>query len=129
MNRRNSTLLACAVSVCAAFPALPGAIDPLPDVVEFNRDVRPILSDACCKCHGPDAAKRKAKLRLDTEAGAFAPRDDVVPIVRGKPDESEVIDRITSTDPEEHMPPPEAARRLTPHEIAVLRRWIEQGAK
>ena len=70
-----------------------------PQAVEFNRDVRPLLSDHCFACHGPDKTKRKAGLRLDTEAGV---RSTVAP---GKPDDSELYRRITSTDPDEHMPP------------------------
>ncbi len=91
--------------------------------LQFNRDVRPILSDACFTCHGPDKAKRKADLRLDTREGA---KSSVVP---GKPDESELVQRLTSADPHKLMPPPKAVRRVSKEEIAVIRRWISEGAK
>ena len=96
--------------------------------VEFNRDVRPILSDHCFQCHGPDAAQRQAELRLDREEDAFAQRDKPA-IVRGKIDDSELIRRITSTDADERMPPAEANKPLRPEQIEILKRWIEQGAK
>ena len=97
--------------------------------LEFNRDIRPILSDTCFACHGPDKAKRETEMRLDTEAGALADLGDYRPIVPGKPEESEVWKRITSTDPDEHMPPKDFNRQLTAEQIETLRRWIEQGAK
>jgi len=99
-----------------------------PEKVSFNFDIRPILSDRCFFCHGPDDGKRKAKLRLDTEDGATGPRKGGPAIVRGKPDESELIKRILSTDPEEMMPPPESHLSVTDAEKALLKRWIEQGA-
>ena len=98
--------------------------------VDFNRDVRPILSDACYRCHGPDAAKRKGvgvALRLDTEAGATADIGGYSAIVRGKPDESELIARITSTEADV-MPPASVERKLSKAEIQTLTRWVEQGA-
>ncbi len=99
-----------------------------PDKVSFNFDIRPILSDRCFFCHGPDEGKRKAKLRLDTEDGATGPRKGGPAIIRGNPDESELIKRILSTDPEEMMPPPESHLTVTEAEKSLLRRWIEQGA-
>ncbi len=104
------------------------AVEPLPQTVEFNRDIRPILSDTCFQCHGPDQAKRKAKLRLDTEAGAFADRDDTRVLVPGDPAKSELYRRITAEDEQERMPPVRSGRKLTERQIALLRRWIEQGA-
>jgi hypothetical protein len=101
----------------------------LPQAVEFNRDIRPILSDTCYTCHGPDKAKRKADLRLDIEASAKAKIEDHFAIVPGKPAESELIRRITTSDADDHMPPADAGRQLTPRQIELLRRWIEQGAK
>jgi len=97
--------------------------------VEFNRDIRPILSDNCYQCHGPDANKRKAKLRLDTEADAFRDEDGVRPFVAGKPSESEAYRRITTADADDLMPPPDSGRALTDSEKELVRRWIEQGAK
>ena len=109
----------------------PAVVDlPIPDLVHFNRDVRPILSDACFACHGFDSAKRKADLRLDTNAGLFAKLDDGMAVAPGKPDESLVLKRVLSHDPDEVMPPPKAQKpAVTPRQAALLRRWIEQGAK
>ena len=97
--------------------------------IEFNRDVRPLLSDTCFQCHGPDQAKRKADLRLDLEASAKAKLGDHFAIVPGQPAKSELIRRITTNDPDDRMPPPKSGRQLTAPQIEVLRRWIEQGAK
>src|SRR6266566_3574312 len=108
----------------AAAPTPP----PLPKTVEFNRDIRPILSDNCYACHGPDKNKRKADLRLDTKGGLFDEIDDVHPIVPGKPEESDLYRRITSTDADDQMPPRKSAKRLTPEQIGRIKRWIEQGA-
>jgi len=91
--------------------------------VRFNRDVRPILSENCFECHGPDAAKRKADLRLDSGALGQAV------VVAGKPTESELFKRITHADPEERMPPADSGRALTPGNIETLRTWIEQGGE
>ena len=77
------------------------------DDIRFNRDVRPILADNCFACHGQDAKKRKAKLRLDQREGALADRDGSRAIVPGNLKESELWRRITSNDPDEMMPPPE----------------------
>src|SRR2546425_4686264 len=97
--------------------------------VTFNRDIRPILSDNCYSCHGPDKDKRKAKLRLDTHDGLFDAIKDRRPIVPGKPDQSEMYRRITSTDPDELMPKSGSGKTLSPRQIALIKRWIEQGAK
>ncbi|MFT5524579.1 MAG: hypothetical protein ACI9HK_002534, partial [Pirellulaceae bacterium] len=99
-----------------------GAVDAQEQTVDFTRDVRPILSEMCFQCHGPDAKQREAKLRLDTKEGAhaaIAPRDSAA---------SELIRRITSDDPAESMPPPDAKRKLTQRQIAVLKKWIDEGA-
>ena len=97
--------------------------------VDFNREVRPILSDKCFHCHGPDEANRKGKLRLDTREGALRVRDGVAPIVPGRAADSELLKRITSPHEDEVMPPPESKLgRLTSAEAEVLRRWIEEGA-
>ena len=98
--------------------------EKLPETVQFNRDIRPLLSNNCFLCHGPDEGRRKAKLRLDVEAEA---KKDV--IVAGDVADSEFWARITSTDPDEMMPPPESKKQLTAHQKALLKRWIEQGAK
>ena len=109
-------LAAALVSAPAAAPAAPP--------VDFNRDVRPILSNNCVACHGPDPARRKAGLRLDTRAGATA-GGAVVP---GKPAESTLVERVFSHDPAELMPPPQTGKKLTPAEAATLKAWVEQGA-
>ena len=97
--------------------------------LEFNRDVRPILSDKCFACHGFDAKTRKAGLRLDTEEGAYSLKDGVQAIKPGALQESEVWHRITHDDEDELMPPPESNKSLTGGEKEVLKRWIEDGAK
>ncbi len=97
--------------------------------IDYGRDVRPILSDKCYHCHGPDESSRKAKLRFDTKEGALRVKDGVAAIVPGKSAESELVFRITSTDSEEVMPPPEAKLgRLSAAEIDTLKRWIDEGA-
>lgn len=97
--------------------------------VDYGRDVRPILSDKCYHCHGPDESGRKAKLRFDTREGALRVRNEVAAIVPGKSTESELLHRVRSTDTEEVMPPPEAKLgRLTDAEIDTLKRWIDEGA-
>jgi hypothetical protein len=116
--------LALCVTVAWAAPAL---AEP-PTAIEFNRDIRPILSDNCYPCHGPDKARRKADLRLDTEAGAFADRDGRPVIVRGQPAASELWQRISAADGKSRMPPPRSGRQLTPSQIDLVRRWIGQGA-
>ncbi len=98
------------------------------DAVDFTRDIRPVLSDACFKCHGPDEAKRKAKLRLDTRQGALELRDGKAAVVPGSLEMSELVRRISSTDPDERMPPSGEVRRLSSDEIARLRRWVADGA-
>ena len=97
--------------------------------VDFNRDIRPILSDKCFHCHGPDEKHRKAELRLDTFEGATEGGEFAIPVVPGKPDESEIIARILHSDPDEIMPPPETHKKVTEAELALLRQWIAAGAK
>jgi mono/diheme cytochrome c family protein len=94
--------------------------------VDFDRQIRPILSENCFACHGPDDKQRKAKLRLDTYDGAV--KDSAV-IVAGQAEKSELIDRIASGDPKKRMPPPKTGKRLTAAQVDLLRQWINQGAK
>ncbi|MBT7404518.1 MAG: DUF1549 domain-containing protein, partial [Opitutae bacterium] len=94
--------------------------------LDFNRDVRPILSDKCFSCHGPDEHGRKADLRLDIEKEAK--HEDLMAIVAGKPDESEMIYRIHSEEEEEIMPPPEIGKPLSQREKEILEQWIKEGA-
>ena len=113
---------------CFAYSIALVHADETPDrAVQFNRDVRSILSDACFACHGPDNGKRKADLRLDTEAGLNSAREaGVLPAKSGAA--SELIERITSDDPNVQMPPPGSGRKLTHKQIDVLKRWVKQGA-
>jgi hypothetical protein len=96
--------------------------------VDYTRDIRPILSNNCFKCHGPDEEARKADLRLDTTAGALADRGGYRAINRDEPAKSELLLRVTSADDTEHMPPPESGLKLSRDQIAILRKWIDQGA-
>jgi hypothetical protein len=120
MPRAFSLFLAPLLAVVFAAPLLDAA-----EPVRFGIDVLPILSDACFHCHGPDPKHREADLRLDDrdaalKHGAFVP---------GKSRESEIIRRMTSTDPDEQMPPPDSNRKVTAKQIDVIRRWIDAGAE
>lgn len=95
------------------------------DKVDFNRDVRPILSDKCIACHGPDESHREADLRLDQKPSGAA----LAAIEAGYPERSELVRRIISRDPDEMMPPPKLGKKLSVAEINILKRWIEQGAQ
>ncbi len=113
-------LLSCALT---CFPV--SAVSPADSEVQFNRDIRPILSDKCFHCHGPDSARREAGLRLDVRADAL--KDGA--IVPGSPDESEILRRILSTDPDEQMPPPESKLlKISSDEVKTLQKWVAQGA-
>ncbi len=97
--------------------------------VMFNRDIRPILSETCFSCHGPDASARKARLRLDVRDEALKPtKSGETPIVPGQPAQSEIIRRIRAKDEDEVMPPPDAHKTLSPAQKELLQRWISQGA-
>jgi mono/diheme cytochrome c family protein len=97
--------------------------------VDFNRDIRPIFSEHCYTCHGPDAQKRKAGLRLDAQADAFKElKSGHHALVAGDLANSALVARITSTDPDEIMPPPQHNKPLKPEQIALLKLWIQQGA-
>lgn len=97
--------------------------------ISFNRQIRPLLSDRCWTCHGPDEKNRKGRLRLDTRDGALASKDGRAIIAPGRPEQSELIKRIVSNDPDEKMPPPESHLSLSDQEIELLREWIAQGAE
>lgn len=97
--------------------------------IEFNRDIRPLLSDKCYTCHGPDKARRLTKLRFDVEAEAKQDLGGRFAIVPGDPSKSEMIRRITAADPARRMPPAASGRTLTGHEIELIQKWIAQGAK
>ncbi len=90
--------------------------------IDFSRDIRPILSDNCFYCHGPDEKRREADLRLDTHQGALTA------VTPGDNNASKLIHRITSDDIDERMPPARANRQLTAEQVVLLRQWIDEGA-
>jgi hypothetical protein len=96
--------------------------------IRFNRDIRPVLSDNCFHCHGPDPGTRKAGLRLDTEEGLYGERQGGAAIVRGKPEQSPLYERLITKDPDDLMPPPESHKALKPEQIELFRKWIAAGA-
>ncbi|MEX0703531.1 MAG: PSD1 and planctomycete cytochrome C domain-containing protein [Planctomycetales bacterium] len=97
--------------------------------VDFNRDIRPILSDTCYRCHGPDEGERQAELRLDLRESATGPREGYDPaIVPGKPEKSPLFERIASDDEFAVMPPPDSGKKLDQAQIELVRRWIAEGA-
>jgi uncharacterized protein DUF1553/uncharacterized protein DUF1549/cytochrome c len=133
MKRRSKTPSRAAAAF-AAFAvgtlALAGAGARAEQPIRFNRDIRPILSDNCFACHGPDKNKRKSGLRLDDPDQPFQPsKSGHVAIVPGKPDESELIKRIFTTDEDDLMPPPEYHKTLTAAQKALLKRWVAEGGK
>ncbi len=117
---RADALFAIAIATATLLPPAASAAPPT-----YNRDVRPILVDACFSCHGPDSASRKADLRLDR----FADATDMGAIVPGNPADSQLLARITSNDPDEVMPPPSTKKTLTPQQIETLKAWIAAGAE
>lgn len=125
----------CCLDACGSEDTAPGALagqKRIPDKVDFNYHIKPILSDRCFKCHGPDERTREAGLGLHEAEAAFAAlgdKKDHFAIVAGKPDESSMISRIFSDDPDLVMPPPDANLDLTDHEKKLLQKWIEQGAE
>ena len=97
--------------------------------MDFNADVRPVLSNNCFFCHGPDAHERKADLRLDTSEGATRDLGGYAALVPGSLEKSEMWARISSTDRDEIMPPPEAHKVMKPKEREIIKQWILEGAK
>jgi hypothetical protein len=128
---RFSVLTIALLSIrAAADETRPEDKSPLPDTIQFTRDVRPILSENCYKCHGPDPKVREAKLRFDTREGIFATLDEGrLAVAPGSLNKSHLWKRITSTDKEEKMPPAKSGKKLSPREVAILKKWIEQGAE
>lgn len=132
MTRRPCDSATALAALLAGMPALLSAEEP---PINFARDIRPILSNACFKCHGPDEAERKGGprdgtgLRLDTEEGALEDMGGRSAVVPGHPEDSELIARILSTEEDEIMPPPKSGSPLTPAEVKLLERWIKSGAK
>lgn len=102
---------------------------PVPGAVQFARDIRPILSNHCFDCHGPDAQSRQADLRLDTRTGLLGDRDGATRlVVAGRAGESELYRRVATDNADERMPPADSHRPLSPIQIAKLRQWIDEGA-
>jgi mono/diheme cytochrome c family protein len=141
MTRRFALTGFAALSLAALFAQLGCGTGQMPATVPaasagpagklaFNDHIQPILSENCYACHGPDSGSRKAGLRLDRAEFAYAPHEKSGPaIVRGRPDESPLVRRIESKNEKEVMPPPEAHKTLKPAEIALLRRWVAEGAE
>ena len=120
---RLTSLLAFALLLTMAWHA------PAAERLHFDRDIRPILSDKCYACHGPDPAQRQAELRLDTKEGAFSAPSGYPIIVPGEPENSELVARITHADVEQRMPPQSSNRQPTQEQIETLIRWIAEGAE
>ena len=119
------------MAACTGQPESSHQVSPR-DQISYNFHVRPILSDNCFACHGPDANKREAGLRLDEPEAAYAALKDypdLHAIVPGEPGKSEALHRILSDNPEEKMPPPSSNLSLTEEEIDIIKTWISQGAK
>ncbi len=119
-------------TVCCAPPLLP-AEDELPlrdrSRIDFGQRIRPLLADTCFTCHGPDSENRETDLRLDTREGAFADLGGYHAIVSGQAKNSEIVRRLRSDDPDERMPPPSQVRQLSQEQIALIERWIDEGAQ
>ena len=111
-------------SLCLIAVVFVASTAPAAENLSYNRDVRPILSDTCFKCHGPDKNHREAKLRLDERDAALTKKA----FVPGKPAESELIKRIHTTDPDDVMPPPDSVKQLNDAQKKILERWIAEGA-
>ncbi len=126
MKTRATPTTATAALIVITMTAMRSFGAGLPDKVDYNRDIRPILSNNCFLCHGPDEAHRKAKLRLDTRDGALKDLDGYSAVVPGKPDISELVIRILDSD--DPMPPTKSGKKLTDREIGLLKKWVEQGA-
>ena len=127
-SRYAAVAVVCILMTVAFLPVVQPA-DGEERSISFNRDIRPILSDKCYACHGPDANQRKKELRFDTKEGAFSETSGYPVIVPGNPQESELVLRITNEDESQRMPPADQERQLTQEQIKLLTKWIEQGAK
>ncbi|MFN3648166.1 MAG: PSD1 and planctomycete cytochrome C domain-containing protein [Armatimonadota bacterium] len=116
------------VTACAAVGAAPPKPKAAAPPVNFEREIRPILSENCFTCHGPDPGKRQGSLRLDRKQDLFTRRGPGAPVVPGKPAESRLWVRVAAANPAHQMPPPSSGKSLTPRQKELLRRWIAQGA-
>ncbi|MGB0741773.1 MAG: DUF1549 domain-containing protein, partial [Planctomycetaceae bacterium] len=121
------TILAVTTSVHAGDQ--PAADNSAPRTIQFNRDIRPLLSDNCFFCHGPDNNRREANLRLDTQQGLLGNRNNIGAIIPGSPETSALIERVEATDPEVIMPPPDSGKSLTDEQIQLLKDCINQGGE
>jgi hypothetical protein len=123
----------CLFSACTHVKSDQGTEEQIPDVISYNFNIRPILSDKCYKCHGPDAGKREAGLRLDIPENAYQALKDnpqAHALVPGEPGQSEVYRRISTQDTTELMPPPASnLKRLSAYEVDLIKKWIKRGAK
>jgi len=119
---------ACLAGLCLDGIGLAGTETGLKPV-DFNRDILPILSDNCSACHGPDDARRMANLRLDSEEGMFADRGGYRVVVPGRSSESKLYQKIRASEPALRMPPESSGRTLTPAQIDLVGRWIDEGAR
>jgi hypothetical protein len=106
-----------------------GSVSAQSEPLRFDRDIRPILSDNCFRCHGPDGKNREAGLRLDLKQHALGDRDGTVPFKPGDLDASEAWQRMTTDDPDLHMPPSDSNKKLTPKQLGLIKQWIEEGAE
>ncbi|MHC4995544.1 MAG: DUF1549 domain-containing protein, partial [Planctomycetota bacterium] len=120
MRRMNAIVLGCALGMVGASGAGAGEVD-------FNRDIRPILSEHCFACHGPDAKTREADLRLDTREGAFADLGGYHALVPGDAEDSELYQLIIANE-DDRMPPVDTGDELKPEQVALIKQWIEEGA-
>ena len=125
-----ATLLLLVIVISVQFSSDSYAHLDLPEQIDFNEHVRPILAQNCFVCHGPDSSSRKAGLRLDIYDGATQKlKSGKRAIIPGNAKRSQLVQRVHTDDPELHMPPPEAKKRLSEDEIAILSRWIDEGAE
>lgn len=115
-------LLSALTTLTAVAPLL--ADEP----IRFNRDIRPLLSDFCYACHGPDSARRKADLRLDDQEGLFGKRETAPTVIKGQPEKSALYQRLVTHDPKELMPPAKTNKKLTDDQKNLVKRWIAEGA-
>ena len=97
--------------------------------IRFDRDIRPILSDTCFQCHGPDEGNRQGDLRLDVREAVFAARDGIPAVTPGDVRRSSLFQRLIHNDVDQRMPPADSTKSLTSEQIDLIRRWIQQGAK
>src|SRR5580765_8050979 len=125
--RRTALIL---LAVCSSTVALAASArkQSVTEPVDFSSQIRPLISSKCFSCHGPDESSRKAKLRLDLRDEAIKDHKGTRAIVPGEAASSELVRRITATDPDDIMPPPKTGRTLSAVEIDLLKRWIQQGA-